>query len=82
MAVVYAKVYCKLKAGDPVAKEIAKANTGNAEKDALAHYAQKFRDAGMNNSVAGVDTLRHLFVLLTGLGMRESSGKYCKLVGL
>jgi hypothetical protein len=25
----------------------------------------------------GADTLRHLFVLLIGLGMRESSGKFC-----
>jgi hypothetical protein len=25
-----------------------------------------------------VDTLRHLFVLLIGLGMRESSGRYCE----
>jgi hypothetical protein len=78
MAVVYAKVYCKLKASNPFAKEMAKANTGNSDKDALAHYAQKFGDLGMNNSVAGVDTLRHLFVLLIGLGMRESSGKYCE----
>jgi hypothetical protein len=78
MAVVYAKVYCQLKAGNPFAKEMAKANTGNSDKDALAHYAQKFRDLEMNNSVAGVDTLRHLFVLLIGLGMRESSGKYCE----
>ncbi|ARI80956.1 hypothetical protein IQ224_13565 [Microcystis sp. LEGE 00066] len=78
MAVVYAKVYCQLKAANPFAKEMAKANTGNSDKDALAHYAQKFRDLGMNNSVAGVDTLRHLFVLLIGLGMRESSGKYCE----
>jgi hypothetical protein len=78
MAVVYAKVYCQLKAANPFAKEMAKANTGNSDKDALAHYAQKFRDLEMNNSVAGVDTLRHLFVLLIGLGMRESSGKYCE----
>ncbi|CCI32966.1 MULTISPECIES: hypothetical protein [Microcystis] len=78
MAVVYAKVYCQLKAANPFAKEMAKANTGNSDKDALAHYAQKFRDLGMNNSVAGVDTLRHLFVLLIGLGMRESSGKHCE----
>ncbi|MGV2387762.1 MAG UNVERIFIED_CONTAM: hypothetical protein LVR29_03695 [Microcystis novacekii LVE1205-3] len=28
---------------------------------------QRFGDLGMNNSVAGVDTLRHLFVLLIGL---------------
>ena len=78
MAVIYTKVYCQLKAGNPFAKEMAKANTGNSDKDALAHYAQKFRDLEMNNSVAGVDTLRHLFVLLIGLGMRESSGKYCE----
>ena len=26
----------------------------------------------------GADTLRHLYVLLTGLGMRESSGRYCE----
>ena len=32
----------------------------------------------MPNDLAGVDTLRHLFVLLIGLGMRESSGKYCE----
>jgi len=30
----------------------------------------------MDNSRGGVDVLRHLFVLLTGLGMRESSGHY------
>ncbi len=76
MALVYGRVYCKLKAGDAVAKEMAKANTDNEAKDALAHYAQEFRSAGMNNSTDGVDTLRHLFVLLIGLGMRESSGRY------
>ena len=36
MALVYAKVYCKLKAGDASAREMAKANTGNVDKDALA----------------------------------------------
>lgn len=76
MAVVYARVYYKLKAGDAVAQEMAKANTGNTEKDALAHYEQEFQNLGMSNNLAGVNTLRHLFVLLIGLGMRESSGKY------
>jgi peptidoglycan hydrolase-like protein with peptidoglycan-binding domain len=78
MALVYARVYCKLKAGDAAATEMAKANTGNTDKDALAHYAQEFNAVGMNNESAGVDTLRHLFVLLIGLGMRESSGSYCR----
>jgi peptidoglycan hydrolase-like protein with peptidoglycan-binding domain len=77
MALVYARVYCKLKAGDAAVMEMAKANTGNTDKDALAHYAPEFRAVLMDNSVAGVDTLRHLFVLLIGLGMRESSGKLC-----
>lgn len=78
MALVYARVYCKLKARDAVATEIAKANTGHADKDALAHYAQEFNAVGMANESPGVDTLRHLFVLLIGLGMRESSGSYCR----
>jgi hypothetical protein len=32
----------------------------------------------MDNETAGPSTLCHLFVLLIGLGMRESSGKYCE----
>jgi hypothetical protein len=32
----------------------------------------------MPNSESGADTLRHLFVLLIGLGMRVSSGLYCQ----
>jgi hypothetical protein len=63
MALVYARVYCKLKAGDAAAKEMAKANTDNNEKDALAYYDREFQNAGMNNNAPGVDTLRHLFVL-------------------
>jgi hypothetical protein len=78
MALVYARAYCKLKAGDAAAVEMAKANTGDTSKDALAWYAQVFQNAGMNNEAAGVNTLRHLFVLLIGLGMRESSGRYCE----
>jgi len=78
MALVYARVYCKLKNGDPAATEMAKANTGNTDKDALAHYATEFNAAGMANESAGVDTLRHVFVLLIGLGMRESSGRHCE----
>lgn len=78
MALVYARVYCKLKAGDAAVTEMAKANTGNSDKDALAYYAQEFNAVGMDNESAGVDTLRHLFVLLVGLGMRESSGRYCE----
>ena len=78
MALTYARVYCKLKGGDAAAAEMAKAVTSDASKDALAHYASEFRAAGMSNDAAGADTLRHVFVLLIGLGMRESSGQYCE----
>jgi hypothetical protein len=78
MAVSYARVYCKWKSGDDAAKEMAKAQTGDVEKDCLAWYNQEFLDLDMNNNKEGADTLRHLFVLLTGLGMRESSGRYCE----
>jgi hypothetical protein len=78
MAMVFARVYCRLKQGDAAALEMSKANTGNRRKDALAWYTQQFREEGMDNESAGASTLRHLFVLLIGLGMRESSGKYCE----
>ena len=78
MALVFARVYCKLKAGDPAAAEMAKKDTGNSVKDALASYSQQFLEAGMDNRTSGRETLRHLFVLLIGLGMRESSGRYCE----
>ena len=77
MALVYARVYCKWKAGDPAAVDIARADTGDSARDALSWYRDVFSAAGMDNSAGGADTLRHLFVLLIGLGMRESSGKHC-----
>jgi hypothetical protein len=78
IALVFARVYCKLKAGDTAAKEMAKAATGNSNKDALTYYADKFAEYGMVNEVDGTSTLRHLFVFMVGLAMRESSGKYCE----
>ena len=46
--------------------------------DALSWYQGRFELLNMSNDAAGADTLRHLFVLLIGLGMRESSGRYCE----
>jgi hypothetical protein len=77
MAVGFARVYCKLNAGRDAASETATADSGDGATDALAWYAPEFTQLGMDNSNAGVDVLRHVFVLLTGLGMRESSGKFC-----
>jgi hypothetical protein len=78
MAVVFARAYCKFGAGDAAVLEMAKADTERPNFDALSWYAPEFQALGLSNNAAGADTLRHLFVLLTGLGMRESSGKYCE----
>jgi hypothetical protein len=78
MAATFGRVYCKLKAGEEAAMEMAKRNSGDARRDVVAWYQDIFADAGMDNSADGATTLRHLFVLLIGLGMRESSGNYCE----
>ena len=78
MALAYARAYCKLRGGDAYAQEMAKASTGNGATDALAYFAARFQQLGMDNEGSGVATLRHLFVLMLGLGMRESSGRWCE----
>ena len=57
---------------------MAKADTHNDDKDALSWYRSNFTAKGMSNEIAGADTLRHLFVLMLGLGMRESRGHHCE----
>ena len=64
---MFAVVLRKLAQGDPAALEMAKAATGDGNRDALAHYASRFAALGMRNDRGGVDTLRHLFVLMIGL---------------
>jgi len=76
MGQAYALALLWLAADDPAALEMAQAETGESEEDALAWYAAEFAKIGMSNAVSGADTLRGLFTLLIGLGMRESSGKY------
>lgn len=78
MAVSYAKVYYDLSAGNVYASEMAKAMTDDDATDALKHYEEIFKQAAMDNAKSGPDTLRHLFVLMLGHGMRESSGKHCE----
>lgn len=78
MALGFARVICKLNSGAATAVEAAKADTGDDVRDALAHYRPEFAALGMSNAAAGSDTLRHLFALLMGLGMRESSGRHCE----
>ena len=78
MAVMFAVAQQKLAQGHPATLEMAKPATGGNSRDALDHYSSMFAALGMHNDLGGVETLRHLFVLLIGLGMRESSGRYCE----
>lgn len=78
MALAFAKAYRNWRQGDATAQAMAAAAHGNNDNDALDWYAEQFAALGMQNNRDGADTLRHLYVLLTGLGMRESSGRYCE----
>lgn len=78
MAQAYALAVTLHRDRDSAALLMARAETGNTDTDALAWLANDFAAVGMSNARSGLDTLRHLFVLLIGLGMRESSGKYCE----
>lgn len=78
MAIVFTRFYCRLKIGDNIISEISKAKKADNKFDALTWYDEIFKSNGMSNDKDGVETLRNLFVLLIGLGMRESSGKYCE----
>lgn len=78
MAVAFAYAYDRLMADDWIVEDMAQAETGDDATDALALYDAQFRALGMDNSEDGADTLRHLFVMLLGLGMRESSGVHCE----
>lgn len=78
MAVMYAVLLRKLALGDPAATFMAEAVRRDADRDALARYAGEFASLGRRNDVSGPATLTNLFVLLLGLGMRESSGRYCE----
>jgi peptidoglycan hydrolase-like protein with peptidoglycan-binding domain len=76
MALAFAQTYKKLKAGHPAAVLMARKIT-NSEKDALYLYDEDFADLDMSNQEDGPDTLRHLYALMLGHGMRESSGQHC-----
>lgn len=78
VALCFALAAIGLSEADPAALDMAQADRDNADKDALTWYRDEFEELGLENNEDGIDTLRHLFALLLGLGMRESSGRYCE----
>jgi len=77
MALAFAQTYLKLRLGHPAAVEMSK-KRASSDKDALHVYRAEFDTLDMSNETAGVDVLRHLYALMLGHGMRESSGRHCE----
>lgn len=75
MGLVFAGAVCHKDRSDVLLVSGAKGT--DAKKDALLWYDTIFTGLSMPNDVAGIDTLRHAYTLLIGLGMRESSGEHC-----
>jgi hypothetical protein len=78
MALAFAQSYLRLKDRHTALLEMSKANTHDDEHDAISWFQSDFEALGMRNEIAGPNVLRHLYVMLLGLGMRESSGQHCE----
>lgn len=76
MAVAFAFLYSNLDSDATVRDMARPVNMGDAATDALAFYANEYEAADLTLSNDPAMVLRRLFVLLTGLGMRESSGRH------
>jgi peptidoglycan hydrolase-like protein with peptidoglycan-binding domain len=79
IALCFALAATRLAENHPTALVLAQADRNDADEDALTWYRAKFKTTlETDNSEDGIDTLRSVFVMLLGLGMRESSGRYCE----
>lgn len=81
MALTYARSYCRYKqnqASPTALVDILTRAAGSSSTDALALYSSTFSSLGLNVTSAGENPVRSLYTLGIGLGMRESSGKYCE----
>jgi len=74
MAKTFALAMVHYRAGEAGAKIMGAKAGPDPDKDALTWYAPEFTAHKMHNNKDGINTLRHLFVMMVGLGMRESSG--------
>lgn len=81
MALTFARSYCRLKTTEAAPTNlisILNGPAGNSMTDALSWYSAMFSGASMDVYSNRKETLRSLYTLGIGLGMRESSGKYCE----
>jgi hypothetical protein len=76
MAISYAILYQKYKTNYSNVSLLTKALNSDIKKDALSKWNNEFERIGLHNNTE-TDRLRNLFILLFGLGMMESSGRFC-----
>lgn len=75
MAVVYGLCVQKLTSRDSAALAMVRFVDGKNEHDVFDHYEPDLRAIKVvTDGASDLDRLRALFIILTGLGMRESSG--------
>lgn len=75
VALVFARAVCH-----PDRAEVMAASAGPGRpgaSDALDVYRRELAAVGMTGTSAGADKLRYTYLILLGLGMEESSGRYC-----
>lgn len=79
MALTYARSLCRIRAtpARAGASVLAMANTGNTTKDVLAWYDGIVSPMGLRTNSIGADPVHATYSIGIGLGMRESSGRYC-----
>ena len=77
MCLSFARSYCRLLAGEQVARDMAApVRTGNPS-DVLWVYRRALSRLGPSRDNSEVTNLRHLYTELVGYGSLESSGQYC-----
>ncbi len=78
MGLTFARSLCRERANESTAKLMASKNTHDGNRDTITWYENNFDAQNLEIDVSGPETLRSLYTLGIGLGMRESSGKYCE----
>jgi hypothetical protein len=82
VALSFARSLCRYKKFDAqsnlkIDSLLSHASTGNSKKDVITYYAPELQSLNLNINENGEDPLRAIYLIGLGLGMRESSGKYC-----
>jgi hypothetical protein len=77
MCLSFARSYCRLLAGEQVARDMAGPVREGSPADALWIYRRPISRLAPSQDNPAVTNLRHLYTAMIGYGSLESSGQYC-----